>query len=301
MLDIPEKTRNDNEVHNILEYKYKHNNTGSNSNSNSNSNSSSYSSSNDSNNNNNNNKIEQQIPSIEFKNVSFSYKEGEPSILKNINFTIPTHSIVALVGKSGCGKSTIASLIMGEHNNYEGEIFIEGINRKNISEKSCMQYITRISHDNFLFAGTLWDNLYMGFQKEVRRTIDITTQEGRDKLTEKMIQALREVRIYNFVLASGGLYMKIEPNASNLSGGQRQRIALARAILHDSEIYIFDEATSNIDVESEKKIMKAIYKLAETKTIIIISHRLANIIKANKIIMMKEGEIMEQGTHDELI
>eukprot|EP00833_Pecoramyces_ruminatium_P007518 jgi/Orpsp1_1/1181550/evm.model.c7180000077630.1 len=238
---------------------------------------------------------------IEFKDVTFAYKEGERNAVSNISFIIPSNSIVALVGKSGCGKSTIASLIMGEHNTYKGEVYIEGLDRKDISEGACMKHITRIDHNNFLFAGTLWDNLYMGFPKEVRESVDLTTKEGKETLSKKMIQALHDVQIYNFVMASGGLSMNIEANASNLSGGQKQRIALARAILQDSKIYIFDEATSNIDVESEKKIMKAIYKLAEIKTVIIISHRLANIVKANKIIMMEDGKIVQQGTHEELM
>jgi len=237
---------------------------------------------------------------IEFKDVSFTYKEDEKQVLSHINLIIPSHKIVGIVGKSGCGKSTVTSLIMGEHNTYQGEIYIQGIDRKDISEGACMKHITRIVHDNFLFSGTLWDNLYMGFPKEVRESVDISTKEGKEKLSEKMYQALREVRIYSFVMASGGLSMKIEPNASNLSGGQKQRIALARAILQDSEIYIFDEATSNIDVESEKKIMEAIYNLGERKTVIIISHRLSNIVKADKIIMMKDGKIVQQGTHEDL-
>ncbi|OUM64408.1 hypothetical protein PIROE2DRAFT_8796 [Piromyces sp. E2] len=238
---------------------------------------------------------------IEFNKVSFSYKDSDKKALFNISLTIPKHSIVALVGKSGCGKSTIASLIMGEHLTYDGEIQIDGHNRRCIEEKACMQHITRIVHDNFLFAGTLFDNLLMGFPKEIRDSIDTTNQESRDNLSEKMYQALREVRIYSFVMASGGLSMKIEANASNLSGGQKQRIALARAILQDSDVYIFDEATSNIDVESEKKIMQAIYNLAKNKTILIISHRLANVVNADKILMMEEGQIVQQGTHEELM
>jgi len=238
---------------------------------------------------------------VEFKNVSFCYNNSEKKALSDISFTIPKNSIVALVGKSGCGKSTIASLIMGEHLNYEGEIQIDGHNRHSIEEKACMRHITRIVHDNFLFAGTLFDNLFMGFPKEVRDSVDINDQKSREELSEKMYQALREVRIYSFVMASGGLSMKIEANASNISGGQKQRIALARAILQDSDVYIFDEATSNIDVESEKKIMQAIYNLADKKTVIIISHRLANIVKANKIVMMKDGKIVQQGTHDKLM
>jgi len=238
---------------------------------------------------------------IEFQDVTFAYKEGEKEVLKHIHLTVPAHTIVALVGKSGCGKSTMASLIMGEHMDYTGKILIDGHDRRQVSEGACMKHITRIDHGNFLFAGTLFDNLYMGFPKEEREKIDRTSPEGYALLSEKMIEALREVQIYSFVKASGGLSMKIEANAANLSGGQKQRIALARAILQNSQVYIFDEATSNIDVESEKKIMEVIYKLAETKTVVIISHRLANIIQADKIVMMKEGEIVQEGTHQELV
>lgn len=222
---------------------------------------------------------------IVFKNVNFGYTP-EKQILKNVSFTIPAHSFVAMVGESGCGKSTIASLIMGDNRPDSGTVAIGGVKAEEIVSSSLYKKVTRVRHDSYLFKGTVLDNLKMG---------------NPNAGVEQMNEALRKVDLYETITEKGGLMMQIEEKASNLSGGQKQRLVLARAILHDSDIYIFDEATSNIDVESEDKIMKAVQELAKEKLVILISHRLANVVKADNIYVIKAGEIAETGSHAELL
>ena len=222
---------------------------------------------------------------IVFENVNFGYTE-EKQILKNVSFKVPAHSFVAMVGESGCGKSTIASLIMGNHRPESGTVSIGGVVVSDIAEETLYQKVTRVRHDSYLFKGTVLDNLKMG-----------NPAAG----VEQMNEALRKVDLYETIMEKGGLMMQIEEKAANLSGGQKQRLVLARAILHDSDIYIFDEATSNIDAESEDKIMKVVTELAKEKLVILISHRLANVVKADCIYVVKAGEIMETGAHEELL
>ena len=228
-----------------------------------------------------------KIPTEEivFENVNFGYTP-EKQILKNVSFTIPAHSFVAMVGESGCGKSTIASLIMGDNRPDSGEVTIGGVRVRDIAASSLYKKVTRVRHDSYLFKGTVLDNLKMG-----------NPAAG----VEQMNEALRKVDLYDTIMEKGGLMMQIEEKASNLSGGQKQRLVLARAILHDSDIYIFDEATSNIDVESEDKIMNVVQELAKEKLVILISHRLANVVKADNIYVVKAGEIAETGNHAELL
>ena len=227
---------------------------------------------------------------IVFDHVNFGYTK-EKQVLKNVSFTIPPKSFVALVGESGCGKSTIASLIMGNYKVKEGTVSIGGVDVKEIAEKALYQKITRVRHDSYLFKGTVYDNLLMGM-KEDDIPKDIETA---------MYQALKQVDLYDTILEKGGLSMMIEEKASNLSGGQKQRLVLARAILHDSDIYIFDEATSNIDVESEDKIMQVVQDLAKSKLVILISHRLANVVNADQIYVVEKGAIVEAGNHAALL
>lgn len=228
-----------------------------------------------------------EIPTEEivFENVNFGYTP-EKQILKNVSFTIPAHSFVAMVGESGCGKSTIASLIMDDNRPDSGDVTIGGVCVLDIAPSALYKKVTRVRHDSYLFKGTVLDNLKMG-----------NPAAG----VEQMNEALRKVDLYETIMEKGGLMMQIEEKASNLSGGQKQRLVLARAILHDSDIYIFDEATSNIDVESEDKIMKVVQELAKEKLVILISHRLANVVKADNIYVVKAGEIVETGTHAELL
>ena len=251
-----------------------------------------------------------EIPTEEIvlENVNFGYTE-EKQVLHNVSLTIPSHSFVALVGESGCGKSTIASLIMNNHRAGSGKVSIGGIDVKDIADEALYKKITRVRHDSYLFKGTVFDNLLMGISKgDLEEKYGILANQETDSmissnsyLEEAMYDALKQVDLYDTIMEKGGLSMSIEEKASNLSGGQKQRLVLARAILHDSDIYIFDEATSNIDVESEDKIMKVVQELAKTKLVILISHRLANVVKADQIFVMEKGQIVETGNHKNLL
>ena len=222
---------------------------------------------------------------IEFTDVHFSYEEDR-EILKGINMEFPAGSFTSLVGTSGCGKSTAAAVLMGRNQGYEGSVTIEGKELSDIQESSLIDQITLVSHNSYLFKGTVADNLRMGKP-------DATEDEMRD--------ALEKVNLWGFLQAQQGFSTKVLEKGSNFSGGQCQRLAIARALLHNTPVYIFDEATSNIDAESEEMIMDVIHKLAETKTILLISHRLANVVKSDRIYMMKEGRIAETGTHEKLM
>lgn len=225
---------------------------------------------------------------IVFSDVSFAYEPEKP-VLKGISFTAEEGAFTALVGVSGCGKSTAASLMIGEgkeQDAFSGTITVGGVNIYEIAPDALYRKITRVRHDSYLFAGTVRENLCMG---------------RADATTEEMEAALKAVDLYDTVSEKGGLSMEITEKASNLSGGQKQRLALAKALLHDSDIYIFDEATSNVDVESENKIMEVIRELAQKKTVILISHRLANVTDADQILVMKDGVIEESGVHAKLM
>lgn len=219
------------------------------------------------------------------ENLRFSY-EADREILKGIDLRIPRETFVAIAGESGCGKSTVASILMGRNRGYKGTIRIGDIELSDISESSLMQNITYISHNSYLFKGTIRENLLMG---------------NPDATEDEMWAVLEQTNLAAFLRSEEGLDTKLAEKASNLSGGQCQRLALARALLHDSPVYIFDEATSNIDVESENDIMEQILLLAKKKSVLLISHRLANITKADVIYAMEQGEVKECGTHKELL
>lgn len=222
---------------------------------------------------------------VDFENVSFSYEEDR-QILKEISFRIPAGSMVSLVGESGCGKSTAAAVLMGRNRGYQGGVRLGGVELSEVSEESLMKSVTRVAHNSYLFKGTVEENLRMG---------------KPDANRQEMIAVLRKVNLWGFLEAQEGLDTKIQEKGSNFSGGQCQRLALARALLHDTPVYIFDEATSNIDVESEEMIMEVIRELAKTRTVLLISHRLANVVTSDCIYMMVQGEIREAGTHQELM
>lgn len=219
------------------------------------------------------------------ENLRFSY-EADREILKSIDLRIPKGQFVAIAGESGCGKSTVASILMGRNRGYKGKIRIGDIELSDIAESSLMQNITYISHNSYLFKGTVRENLLMG---------------NPDATEDEMWAVLEQTNLVAFLRNEEGLDTKLAEKASNLSGGQCQRLALARALLHDSPVYIFDEATSNIDVESENDIMEQILLLAKKKSVLLISHRLANITKADVIYAMEQGEVKERGTHEELL
>lgn len=222
---------------------------------------------------------------IIIKDLSYAYEEDR-EILHGIGMELPQGKMIAIVGESGCGKSTIAGILSSKNKGYRGSITIGGIELSEIKEESLMKNITLISHNSYLFKGTVRDNLLMG---------------KLDATEEACIGVLKKVKLYDFLMGEKGLDTQLLEKASNLSGGQCQRLALARALLHDTPIYIFDEASSNVDVESEEAIMEQINALTKEKTVILISHRLANVTGADRIYVMEQGDITEQGTHEELM
>ena len=223
--------------------------------------------------------------SIECKALGFSY-DADREILHGVDISFPKGSFTAIVGESGCGKSTIAGILLGRNRGYTGSITVGGTPLSEISEESLMQNFTYISHQSYLFKGTVRENLLMA---------------RPDAGEETLWQVLEQVNLADFLRNEKGLDTALNEKAGNLSGGQCQRLALARALLHDSPVYIFDEATSNIDVESENDIMREIHTLAKTKTVILISHRLANVAGADNIYVLDKGNIAESGSHKELL
>lgn len=223
--------------------------------------------------------------SISLRDVNFSY-DNKRDVLKNINMEFKENSFISIVGESGSGKSTVASLIMSEIVATAGEVKIGKDNISDLNMKSKMKTITKIGIKAYLFKGTVRENLLM----------------GNPNATDKdMWDALKKVNLYDFMKGENGLDTMLLEKGSNLSGGQCQRLAIARALLHDSSIYIFDEATSNIDVESENSIIELLKSLKSTKTIILISHRLMNAVDSDHIYVLEKGKCMEEGTHKELL
>ena len=223
---------------------------------------------------------------VTLKDVHFSYEEDR-EILKGINLNLPAGSFVSLVGESGCGKSTIAGILAAKNRGYAGEITIGGESLSEINEADLMKHVVLVRHNSYLFKGTVEENLRMA---------------KPDATKEEMEAVLQKVNLLGFLQTQDGLQTRLLEKASNLSGGQCQRLVIARALLRtDSAVYIFDEAASNIDVESEELIMNVIHELAKTKTVLLISHRLANVVKSDKIYFLKDGEIKESGKHDELM
>ena len=232
--------------------------------------------------------ITESFPSghtIRCSGLSFSY-EPDREILHSVDLTFPQGSFTALVGESGCGKSTLASILMGRNKGYTGSVSVGGVPLSSIQEESLLRNITYISHQSYLFKGTVRENLLMG-------------KPGASD--EELWAVLSRVNLAEFLKAEQGLDTRLLEKASNLSGGQCQRLALARALLHDSPVYIFDAATSNIDVESENDIMREIHELAKSKTVILVSHRLANVVGADHIYVLDHGIVAESGSHEELL
>ena len=223
---------------------------------------------------------------VTLKDVHFSYEEDR-EILKGINLNLPAGSFVSLVGESGCGKSTIAGILAAKNRGYKGEITIGDVALSEVNETDLMKHVVLVRHNSYLFKGTVEENLQMA---------------KPDATKEEMEAVLRKVNLLGFLQTQEGLQTQLLEKASNLSGGQCQRLVIARALLRtESAVYIFDEAASNIDVESEELIMSVIHELAKTKTVLLISHRLANVVKSDKIYFLKDGEIKESGKHEELM
>ena len=222
---------------------------------------------------------------VALRNVSFSY-DGEKPVLVNVSFEMRANSLNALVGESGCGKSTIAALLTGKLRSYSGDVLFGNTSLSDISDQNLLQNVTYIGHQAHLFMGSVRSNLAMG---------------NPEATEEQLWHALEQVNLAEFVKSLGGLDAPVAEKGSNLSGGQRQRLALARALLHNSQMYIFDEATSNIDVESEDVIMQQVHQLAQTKMVLVISHRLVNVKNADQIVVMQRGRVVGSGTHQELL
>ena len=231
------------------------------------------------------NKIDSENENIIIDNLNFGYNKDK-TILKNINMTIKEKSFISIVGQSGSGKSTLAGLISLRNENYSGSIKIGDIELSTIYKNDLMKKVIVVDHNGYLFEGNVYENLKMS---------------GENITEDKMNEALKRVGLYDFLQTENGLKTKITEKASNLSGGQKQRLAIARAILYDGDIYIFDEATSNVDIESEENIINIIKDIAKTKTVILISHRLYNCRFSDKIYFLKDGIIKEEGSHEELI
>lgn len=222
---------------------------------------------------------------ITIRNLGFAY-DKDRKILDGVSMDIHSGQFVSLVGLSGSGKSTIAALIAGKFSGYEGDIKISGKDLNDISESSLMDSIVTVGYNSFIFGGSVRENL---------------TMAKKDASESEMISVLQKVKLWDFLQKENGLDTKITEQGSNLSGGQRQRLALARALLKDAEMYIFDEASSNIDVESEKVIMDMIKNLAKSKTVLSISHRMANAVDSDVIYVIENGKIIEKGNHLSLL
>ena len=222
---------------------------------------------------------------LALEHVTFGY-EKDRTILHDVSLTIPQGGFVSLVGESGCGKSTIAAILSGARTGYTGAVTLGGVPVKELKEESRLRAMTVVPHNAAIFKGTVGSNLRMA-------------APAADDAA--LWAALEQVNLADFCRSQQGLETPLHEGGSNLSGGQRQRLAMARALLHDSPIYLFDEATSNVDAESENDIMKAIRSLAGTKTVILISHRLANVVDSDCIYVMENGTIAEQGKHDTLL
>ena len=222
---------------------------------------------------------------IDAQHLTFSY-DGEREVLHDVSFSVTEGSFTAIVGESGCGKSTIAAILTGREPGYQGSVTVGGAQVRCADEAALMRRITYVSHNSHLFRGTVRDNLRMA---------------KPDASDAELWSALERANLAEFLRSEQGLDTLLTENGSNFSGGQRQRLALARALMHDSPVYLFDEATSNIDVESEDAILAQIYELARTHTVILISHRLANVVHADRIHVMERGRLVQSGTHEELL
>lgn len=222
---------------------------------------------------------------IHLKNINFSY--GEESVLKNFSLTIPKGKTVALVGQSGSGKSTIANLLTRFYDVNNGEILIDNHNIKDVTMKSLRDLTGLVTQDSIMFNGTIKDNIRLG---------------NPEATNEEVINALKIANAYEFVKdLPEGIDTNIGDSGNKLSGGQKQRLSIARAVLKNPPIMILDEATSALDTESERLVQDALENMMQNRTSVVIAHRLSTIQKADKIVVMQKGEIVEQGTHDELL
>ena len=222
---------------------------------------------------------------VQIKDLHFAYSAEKPAI-NRLNLDIQPKQLTVFVGKSGCGKSTLVSLLMGFYQAQQGEILFNGVDIKQINRHSLYRHVSLVNHSSYIFKGSLKENMLMALS---------------DASDDAIYQCLEQVNLANFVRENGGLDMMLLSRGTNLSGGQIQRLALARALLHNADLYVFDEATSNIDVESEEIILQFIQQLKHEKTIVMISHRLANAVNADQIYVLQSGHLAESGDHASLM
>lgn len=225
-----------------------------------------------------------KINEIELSNLTFAYKQD--NVLENINLKINEPGIYGVVGSSGSGKSTIAKLLLGYFDHYQGSLTYNGLQVKKINHHDLMKQITLVEHNPYIFAGTVRSNLLDG---------------NCYASDEQLMAVLEKVNLLNYFKELDGLDSEIEERGNNLSGGQKQRLSIARALLHDSGVYIFDEATSNIDIESEEIIMQVIEAMKKDKIVILISHRLANVVNCKCNYVFSHGKLIGNGSHDQLM
>ena len=222
---------------------------------------------------------------LRLENVTFSY-DGRRDVLKNVNMTFPEKGMSAIVGESGCGKSTVVNLLIGARRPKEGRVTVGGQNIESVSRRSYYSQLAVVSYNTYIFNDTVRANFEL----------------AKESVTDAEIwNALGRVDLSSFVQENGGLDKVIAEDANNLSGGQKQRLALAVNLVADKKVYVFDEATSNIDIESEAIIMKNVREMSREKSVVVISHRLANVVPADNIYYMEEGEVKESGTHAQLM
>ncbi|MDR1158450.1 MAG: ABC transporter ATP-binding protein/permease [Oscillospiraceae bacterium] len=222
---------------------------------------------------------------VSLRDVSFSYDPARAA-LSGVTLTLAPGRLISLVGPSGSGKSTVAALLAGRRRGYTGQIGVGGIELRTLARESLSRRVTLVTHEDFVFAGTVADNLRLA---------------RPDASDEALTAALRQARIWDFLKNKGGLSMTLAARGTNLSGGQRQRLCLARALLRDSDVYLFDEAASSIDAESEASVMAVVRALARTKAVLLISHRLANVVASDQIYLLESGTVAESGTHAALL
>ena len=222
---------------------------------------------------------------LSLENVTFSY-DKKRDVLKDITMTFPEKGMTAIVGESGCGKSTVVNLVIGAHRPDKGRVLIGGEKLENVSRTAYYSRLASVSYNTYIFNDT------------VRANFELAKKGVTD---EEIFAALEKVNLSSFIKENGGLDKVITEDANNISGGQKQRLALAVNLVADKDIYVFDEATSNIDVDSEAVIMKNIKEMSAKKSVIVISHRLANVVPADNIYFMRDGQVIESGSHSQLM
>lgn len=236
----------------------------------------------------NKNEVEKMIEkgNVEFKNVEFGYREGQ-TVIKNFNVKVEKGQTIAIVGPTGGGKTTLVKLLMRFYDLNSGEILIDGENIKNLNRHDLRDYFTMVLQDTWLFTGTIMENLRYG---------------NLNATDEEVIDAAKAAHIHHYIMTlKDGYNTVLNEDTSNISGGQKQLLTIARSILADKPILILDEATSNVDTRTEIQIQEAMNKLMEGRTSFVIAHRLSTIKNADKILVLKDGDIFEQGNHEELI